>query len=192
MKGMRLGAVALVVAGAFLVVSLVKQVVFPGFIEFALITGAHLLVAVGVGLVAAGLIRPRGLGVVLGTAWGAGWLFFGAAELVMLFFVFPPRWLSPAAVVLILAGGAAAVIAYAATSRGSRGRPLGPVGLLVFALLSSAPLWVYLLIEPFPGLLFTVGYWLRVAGDVAAALAILLTGVWVLRRSREPSPEVTD
>lgn len=182
MREARRSGILLTTAGGMLLVAIAKQFILPGFLEFLLITAAHLLFAFGTFLLTLRMLEPRSIALMLGGVWGAGWLAFHVNELLMLLFVLPPPWLSVVATTAILLGGSAVVIVRIAGAADATGqsRP-GTLGLAVFAIASSAPLWTHLLVMLLPDAAFLVGYWIRTAADAAAAVITLILGVTILR-----------
>lgn len=173
-------AVLLVGTGALLLVALLKLVVFPGLLEFLLITLAHLLMApVAFGLARATIRGPIGL--VAGAVWGIAWLAFGVHEAVMLFFILPPAWLSMVGgYVIPLAGLVAGVAALflhggsdAAAARVSRWTTL------VVAVAASEFLWLPGLFAALP-----IARVLAFAADVVAAAVLVVAGCYLLVRHR--------
>lgn len=184
-RNSRRSGISITTAGVMLLVSIVKQFVLPGLLEFVLITAAHLLLAVGTFLLTLRVLEPRSLALALGGVWGAGWLGFHVNELLMLLFVLPPPWLLLVATAAILIGGMAVVIArIAVPARTNHPARPGTLGLLVLVLASSAPLWADLVVMLLPDAPFLVGYWFRALADLAAAVVTLIVGVRILRPRR--------
>lgn len=184
--GVRGAGVLLVIAGALMSTVLLARPIVPGVLDFLLAPVAHLVVAVGVALLAVSATRDRRIGIVLGAVWGAGWLLLFLREALLLLWILPPAWFGVGDPLLVL-GGVAAGIAALLLHRGSA---LASVGVprwtvLALAVLSSLFVWFGIgLPALLPGMPSDAVHAIRVGEEVLLALSALGTGILLLARSR--------